>query len=110
MTLLPDWRMFIELLNGYSVDYLVVGAGAYHGIPRSTGDIDFYIRRSPENADRLIHVLHQFGRGGESIPIPSDIINTISGVTFEEALARACHGRNRRCAGDVSQLAPVHAK
>jgi len=31
MNLLPDWRAFIELLNGNGVDYLVVGAWALLG-------------------------------------------------------------------------------
>ena len=51
MTLLPDWREFIELLNSHNVDYLIVGAWAraFHGVPRSTGDIDFFVRISPDN-------------------------------------------------------------
>jgi hypothetical protein len=28
MTLLPDWREFVELLNSHSVDYAIVGAWA----------------------------------------------------------------------------------
>ena len=38
MTLLPDWRAFIELLNSHGVEYVVVGAWAraFHGVPRST--------------------------------------------------------------------------
>ena len=63
MTLLPDWREFIELLNSHAVDYVIVGAWAraFHGVPRSTGDIDFFVRPSPENADRLIRALNEFG-------------------------------------------------
>jgi hypothetical protein len=47
-----DLREFIELLNSYSCDYLVVGghAVAYHGHPRFTADIDFLIRPSTGNA------------------------------------------------------------
>src|SRR5271166_5252731 len=63
MTLFPDWREFIGLLSSHAVDYLIVGAWAraFHGIPRSTGDIDFFVRPSAENADRLVRVLDQFG-------------------------------------------------
>jgi hypothetical protein len=63
MTLLPDWREFIALLNSHAVDYLIVGAWAraFHGVPRSTGDIDFFVRASPDNADRLVRVLDEFG-------------------------------------------------
>ena len=111
MTLLPDWREFIELLNRHEVDYIVVGAWAraFHGIPRSTGDIDFFVRRSPENAHRLVQVLEEFGFGSLDIgsddflrpdrivqlgiePYRIDIINTISGVTFAEAWAERVTG------------------
>jgi hypothetical protein len=60
-----DLREFIALLNSHDVDYLIVGehAVAFHGYPRSTGDIDFWTRRSPENAVRLMAVLREFGFG-----------------------------------------------
>ncbi len=69
MTLLLDWREFIELLNAHNVDYVIVGAWAraFHGVPRSTGDIDFFVRISPENAERLVRVLNQFGFGSLGI-------------------------------------------
>ena len=111
MILLPDWREFIELLNRHEVDYIIVGAWAraFHGIPRSTGDIDFFVRRSPENARRLVQVLEEFGFGSLDIgsddflrpdrivqlgiePYRIDIINTISGVTFAEAWAERVTG------------------
>jgi hypothetical protein len=58
-----DLKEFIELLNSHSVDYLVVGghAVAFHGHPRYTGDIDFWIRATPENAERVLKVLAAFG-------------------------------------------------
>ena len=54
MKLPPDWREFIELLNSNGVEYVVVGGHAvgYHGYPRYTGDIDFFVRADPENALR----------------------------------------------------------
>lgn len=104
MTLPPDWREFIELLNSHGVEYVIVGAWAraIHGVPRSTGDIDFFVRASPENADRLVQVLSRFGFASLGIrredflalgqiiqlgvaPYRIDIITGISGVTFEEA-------------------------
>jgi len=62
-----DLREFIGLLNSLKVEYLVVGghAVAFHGHPRFTGDIDFFIRASGEN--RI------------------DILTSISGVDFESA-------------------------
>jgi hypothetical protein len=106
MTLLPDWRAFIELLNSHGVEYVVVGAWAraFHGVPRSTGDIDFFVRGSTENAQKLVRVLQVFGFGSLGIkaedfltpdriiqlgvePYRIDIITSISGVSFEEAWA-----------------------
>lgn len=40
-----DFKEFIELLNKNNVKYLVVGgyALAFHGYPRYTKDIDFWV-------------------------------------------------------------------
>jgi hypothetical protein len=104
MTLLPDWREFIELLNSLGVEYVIVGAWArsFYGVPRATGDIDFFVRSSPENAARLVNALRQFGFGSLEIreedfcqpnrivqlgidPYRIDIVTGISGVDFSEA-------------------------
>ena len=55
MKLDQDLREFIELLNARDVRYLVVGAYAlaFHGRPRYTGDIDFFVQPSSENASWL---------------------------------------------------------
>jgi hypothetical protein len=54
MDLSQDFKEFIQLLNANKVEYLVVGdyAVAIHGFPRTTGDIDFWVRQSQENAQR----------------------------------------------------------
>jgi len=83
-------------------------ARAFHGVPRSTGDIDFFVRSSSENADRLIRALNEFGFASgithEDFLTPDrvvqlgidpyriDIITGISGVTFEEAWSERVHG------------------
>ena len=56
MKLSSDLKEFIELLNSHKVDYLVVGAHAlaWHGLPRYTKDIDFFINPDPDNADIMI--------------------------------------------------------
>lgn len=40
-----DFIEFIEFLNKYEVEYMVVGAHAlaFHGRPRHTGDLDIWI-------------------------------------------------------------------
>jgi hypothetical protein len=62
-------REFIALLNSHNVEYLVVGghAVAFHGHPRFTGDIDFFVRTTSENAQRLLRVLDAFGFGGQTV-------------------------------------------
>lgn len=53
MNLQRDLREFIELLNAHSVDYVIVGghAVAYHGYPRFTGDIDFFVRPTADEVN-----------------------------------------------------------
>lgn len=104
MALSKDWREFIELLNSEKVEYLIVGGFAviFHGYPRLTRDIDFLVRPSSENAERILKVLDKFGFKGLGIRIEDldrpdkvlqlgvppqriDLITSISGVTFEEA-------------------------
>ena len=63
MNLQKDLKEFVELLNALDVHFLIVGAFAvaYHGYPRYTSDIDLFVERSAENAERLLKALHQFG-------------------------------------------------
>ncbi len=106
MTLHKDLREFVELLNSRSIDYVIVGAFAVgkHGFPRSTGDIDFLVRMSTENAEGLEKVFEDFGLGsldlvaadflqpGQTIqvgrpPNRIDVLTSISGVGFAEVWA-----------------------
>lgn len=99
-----DLKEFIELLNSHGVEYLIVGghAVAFHGHPRFTGDIDFFIRMTPPNAQRLLAALNDFGFGSVGItehdllepkrivqlgrpPNQIDILTSISGVDFDSA-------------------------
>jgi hypothetical protein len=86
--------------------FLVVGAHAMavHGVPRATGDLDIWVRPDPENAQKVLRALVEFGAPLETtnlraedltdpetvyqIGLPPrriDIITDIDGVTFEEA-------------------------
>jgi hypothetical protein len=77
-------------------------AVAFHGHPRFTGDIDFFIRRTVENAQRVLDAVSDFGFGsiglarddllnaGQVIqlgrpPNRIDILTSISGVDFDDA-------------------------
>lgn len=103
MKLQSDLREFIELLNSSAVEYVIVGGHAvgYHGYPRYTGDTDFFIRPSEENARLVLDVLSEFGFGGVGIELSDltakgrviqlgqppnriDILTGISGVDFDE--------------------------
>src|SRR5205085_5947624 len=63
ITLPPDFKEFLRLLNAHGVEYLLIGGYAvgYHGYPRATGDIDIWIELNPDNAARTVAVLREFG-------------------------------------------------
>ena len=111
MNLEKDLREFIELLNALDVHYMVVGAFAvaYHGHPRYTGDIDLFIERTPENADRLMQVIQKFGFGDLDLSVDDflqedqviqlgispnriDLLTFLSGISFHEAWTTREHG------------------
>jgi hypothetical protein len=58
-----DFIDFIESLNRHKVDYVLVGGYAViiRGYSRTTGDIDLWVNRSPENYTKLIAAIVQFG-------------------------------------------------
>ena len=106
MNLEDDLREFVELLNALNVHYLVVGAFAvaYYGYPRFTADLDLFIERSQENAERLVQVIERFGFGDLNLsardfleddqviqlgvsPNRIDLLTFISAVDFDEAWA-----------------------
>ncbi len=58
-----DYRDFIELLNKNNVEYLIVGAYSviYHtNVPRETGDMDFWIKNTEENAEKVAMAIKEF--------------------------------------------------
>jgi hypothetical protein len=104
MKLSSDLREFIGLLTSETVEYVIVGghAVAWHGYPRFTGDIDFFVRASSENAAKILRVLDRFGFGDAGLaagdfvtpdkivqlgrpPNRIDLLTSISGVSFEDA-------------------------
>lgn len=58
-----DFKEFLKLLNEKDVRYLLIGGYAvgYHGYPRATNDMDIWIAVHPENAERIVDVLKEFG-------------------------------------------------
>ena len=58
-----DFKEFLQLLHSNQVEYLLVGGYAvgYYGYPRATADIDIWIAMHPQNAIKMVDVLHVFG-------------------------------------------------
>lgn len=103
MDLGQDFKEFIQLLNAHKVEYLIVGgyAVAVHGFPRTTGDIDFWVKPFDENAERMMKALIDFGFGSVDLnkedflnndrvvqlgfpPNRIDIMTSVTGVDFDE--------------------------
>jgi hypothetical protein len=104
MLLEKDFVDFVELLNKHEVDYMVVGgyALAFHGEPRTTGDMDIWIDGTEANASRIVGVIQDFGMGALGFtekdflepgiitqigypPLRIDILTEIDGVQFAQA-------------------------
>ncbi len=64
-----DFRDLFKIFNDHNVRYLVVGAYAviYYAEPRYTKDLDIWIDRSPENADRVWRALTSYGAPLEGV-------------------------------------------
>jgi len=101
-----DFKDFLKLLNAKRVEYLLIGGYAvgYHGYPRATADMDIWVAVNPENADKIVVALKEFGfavpglsaglflRQNQIIrmgvpPMRIELTTTISGVDFEECYA-----------------------
>jgi hypothetical protein len=101
--LAQDFKEFLNLLRVNQVEYLLIGAYAvgYHGYPRATQDLGVWIASTPQNATRLVAVLHEFGFGMAEVtpefvlrpnniirmgrePVRIEILNWASGVDFDE--------------------------
>ena len=106
--LTDDFREFFRLLNANRVDYLLVGGYAVglHGYPRATVDLDIWIRRAPDNAERVLASVRAFGfdlphlttqlfLDPRSIvrfglpPFRIEVMTSIDGVEYDECRPRA---------------------
>jgi predicted nucleotidyltransferase len=105
MTLPEDLKQLLLAFNAHGVEYLVVGGWAvgFYSEPRSTKDIDLFIRSEIKNSEAVFRALAEFGAPiagltpadfrddpssvfqlGNS-PARADILQSIDGVNFDEA-------------------------
>lgn len=101
-----DFRDFIDALNKYEVEYLLVGGYAVilNGYRRTTGDMDVWINVTPANHKNLIKAFLIFGLPTVDItednflnnseievftygmpPVSIDILKVVKGCIFEES-------------------------
>ena len=99
-----DFKDILSVFDALKVKYLVVGAHAmaFHGVARSTGDIDLWVKCDADNSEKVFRALAEFGAPmgeldksdfelpgtvfqiGEA-PYRIDILTAIDGVMFDEA-------------------------
>ena len=103
----PDFAEMLDALSEARADFMVIGAHAVavYGRPRATGDLDIWVRPTPENAARVWAALVAFGAPLHELTLQDlvaddvvfqiglapnriDLLTTIGGVTFDEAWPR----------------------
>jgi len=103
MEVQPDFRDLLESFHRNGVEFVIVGAYAlaFHGVPRSTGDLDLLLKPGRENAERVIAALAEFGFASLGLaaddfivadrviqlgvaPVRVDLLLSISGVSWDE--------------------------
>lgn len=108
--LTKDFKDLLRAFNANAVKYLIIGAHAFgvHAEPRTTKDLDLFIRSDEENAKAAFRALAQFGAPLEGLspqdftdgttfqigqpPDRIDILQQISGITFDEAWPNRIEG------------------
>ena len=102
----PDFYDFLLGLNNNNVEYILVGGYSVilYGYPRTTGDIDLWVKKSKENYEKLLKAFQEFAMpvfdmteenflNNKDInvftfgrqPVAIDIMTACKGLEFEEA-------------------------
>ncbi len=111
MEVQKDFSELLALFTAHKVEYVIVGAYAlaHYGAPRYTGDIDLFVRPDVENAERILSALKEFGFASVGLtvrdfsqpdqvvqlgvaPVRIDIITSITGVSWSDAVAGSVAG------------------
>jgi hypothetical protein len=112
LDLAPDFSEFCERLLEHRVEFVIVGAHAlaFHGTPRFTGDLDIYVRPTPDNGRRVVDAIVAFGLPSDQLtpesvidphtvvemgvpPVQIHLMSAIDGVTWDEVQRGAVAGR-----------------
>lgn len=101
-----DFKDFIESLNRFDVEYILIGGYAVilYGYHRTTGDLDIWVNATENNFIKLIKAFAYFGFPNNAIdlnkflekenynvftfgrpPMAIDIVTSIQGVEFDAA-------------------------
>ena len=103
-----DYANMAKALLDAGAEFLLVGgyAVSLHGYPRTTFDVDFWVRPTPENAPKVVRALRLFGAPMKDVSVSDfdhpdmvfqigvaprriDILTRIDGVTWDEAAPHA---------------------
>jgi hypothetical protein len=105
-----DFQDILRAFNAHKVKYLVVGGFAFgvHLEPRTTKDMDLWIRTDPENAKAVFQALAEFGAPIAGMtpadfmdgtifqmgqpPDRIDILQQVSGLDFDSAWENRLEG------------------
>lgn len=105
--LAADFNDFLRLCLRHEVRFMVIGGYAvvHHSRPRYTGDLDLWVEATPDNAERVVTVLREFGFRGDDVtvamitgqreiirmgfePMRLELFTRIPGVEFAECYER----------------------
>ena len=119
----PDLKELLRAFNEHGVRYLIVGGYAFgaHAEPRATKDLNVFIATDELNSNAVYRALAAYGapldgfspadfrdQSGFQIgqpPARVDVLQSISGITFEEAWPNRIEGMI-----DGEVLAPIISK
>jgi len=123
MEVFPDFEDWLACLRKTNADFVVVGGYAvgHHGHPRYTGDLDIFFGCDSDNVDRLLQALEDFGfaaigltaedlvKPGNVIqlgnpPAQIDLLNRLTGLTWEQATADRSPGQYGKVSVDFLGL------
>jgi predicted nucleotidyltransferase len=121
-----DFEEFLKYLNEEKVDFVIIGgyAVAFHGYVRATNDMDLFFRANEKNIVRIRKALKKFGlpttakQAKEFVdpgsiirmgvpPVRLELINSISGLSFDEVWGNRIPGEYGKVAVHYISLADL---